>query len=66
MNSLVYGRGPDSTVTMYIPEMDPGSFSWTNATRKSVQDDGFPNLKAEDTYLIKRLDTYGDRAVRRR
>jgi len=45
--------GPDSTVTMYIPEMDPGSFSWTNATRKSVQDDGFPNLKAEDTFSLR-------------
>ena len=40
--------GPDSTVTMYIPEMDPGSFSWTNATRKSVQEDGFPKLKEEE------------------
>ncbi|NBC26674.1 MAG: hypothetical protein GVY08_07430 [Bacteroidetes bacterium] len=25
--------GPDSTVTMFIPEMDPTTFSWTNATR---------------------------------
>src|SRR6056297_2649907 len=40
--------GPDSTVTMFIPEMNPATFSWSNATRKSVQDDGFPKLKAEE------------------
>jgi len=40
--------GPDSTVTVFIPEMDPATFSWTNATRKSVQDDGFPKLKEEE------------------
>ncbi|MGF1669563.1 MAG: hypothetical protein ACFCU6_03875, partial [Balneolaceae bacterium] len=40
--------GPDSTITMFIPEMDPADFSWTNATLKSVQDDGFPKLKEEE------------------
>jgi hypothetical protein len=40
--------GPDSTVTLFIPEIDQESFSWTNATRKSVQDDGFPKLKEEE------------------
>ncbi len=45
--------GPDSTITMYIPEMDPATFSWTNATRKSVQDDGFPKLKEETTFPLR-------------
>jgi len=40
--------GPDSTVTLFIPEMDPATLSWSNATRKSVQDDGFPKLKEEE------------------
>ncbi|MGM0460258.1 MAG: T9SS type A sorting domain-containing protein [Bacteroidota bacterium] len=42
--------GPDSTVTLFIPEMDPNTFSWTNAIRKSVQDDAFPKLKEEDSF----------------
>jgi len=45
--------GPDSTVTMYIPEIDPATFGWTNATRKSIQDDGFPKLKEEDTFPLR-------------
>jgi hypothetical protein len=45
--------GPDSTVTLFIPEMDPVTFSWSNAIRKSVQDDGFPKLKEEDTFPLR-------------
>lgn len=45
--------GADSTITLFIPEMDPVTFSWTNAIQKSVQDDGFPKLKAEDTFPLR-------------
>lgn len=39
---------PDSTIVMYIPEIDRNSYSWVNATRMSVQDDGFPKVYETD------------------
>jgi len=45
--------GPDSTITLYLPEIDPASFEWINATQKSLQDDGFPKLKEEDTFPLR-------------
>lgn len=45
--------GPDSTVTIYIPVLNRETYSWTNATKMSVQDDGFPKLKQEDDFQLK-------------
>ncbi len=39
---------PDSTIVVYIPEIDRNSYSWINATRMSVQDDGFPKVYETD------------------
>ena len=44
--------GPDSTVTIYIPELNRSTYSWVDATRMSVQDDGFPDLfETNEGYL---------------
>ncbi|WP_340104235.1 T9SS type A sorting domain-containing protein [Rhodohalobacter sp. 8-1] len=39
---------PDSTIVLYVPEIDRNSYSWVNATRMSVQDDGFPKVYETD------------------
>jgi len=45
--------GADSTITIYIPVLNRETYSWTNATKMSIQDDGFPKLKQEDEFQLK-------------
>lgn len=45
--------GPDSTVILYLPEMDSETFSWTSAAQLTVQSDGFPKLREVTTDGLK-------------
>lgn len=36
--------GPDSTVTLFMPHINPETFEFTSSTRRTIQDDGFPKL----------------------
>lgn len=44
---------PDSTIVIYIREIDRNSYSWVNASRVSVQDDGFPKVYERDENNLK-------------
>lgn len=42
--------GPDSTVTLFMPDINPETYEFTSSTSLTIQDDGFPKLYTTDQY----------------